>query len=184
LAESGIAAVLIAQRASVRRLLVARGCAIDEADDIIQEMWLKIEQARIGPVADPLAYLMRMAMNLATDRRIAAKRRAAREEGWSLVQPGGAEHPDPERSAVSAGELVRLEALLTSMPVRMARALMLYRVEGKSQAAIAQDLGMSVSGLEKLLARAYRHLVEFRKDAPESGAIGPAKGGDRSTFHG
>jgi RNA polymerase sigma-70 factor (ECF subfamily) len=183
-AEGGIAAVLIAHRGAVLRLLRARGCGAEEADDIVQEMWLRIDAVRIGPVADPLAYLMRMAMNLATDRRLAAQRRCAREAGWGMVQPGASEQPDPERSAISAGELARLQALLDSMPAHMRRALVLYRMEGRSQAQIAAELGMSVSGIEKVLARAYRQLVEFRTDTPAEGPGSPARPGDRSTFNG
>ena len=111
------------------------------------------------------AYLLRMANNLATDRQIAALRRSAREAGWHEVQPQGAEHPDPERQLVSADEWARLNALLGSMPEAMHRALVMFRVEGMRQQAIAEELGMSVSGVEKLLARAYRRLVEFRNDS-------------------
>jgi DNA-directed RNA polymerase specialized sigma24 family protein len=38
----------------------------------------------------------------------------------------------------------------------MATALRLYRVENRPQRAIAEQLGISVSGVEKLLQRAYR----------------------------
>jgi len=184
MADGGLAAVFMASRSAVRRLLFARNCPADEVDDILQDMWLKIEQARIGPVADPLAYLMRMAMNLATDRRIAALRRNAREHSWANLQPAGTEQPDPERIALSAGELARLQALLASMPDQMSRALVLFRIEGRSQGAIAAELGMSVSGVEKLLSRAYRKLVEFRKDAAADGPASRATPGDRSKFNG
>lgn len=184
MAEAGIAAIFLAQRALVRRLLLARTASADEADEILQDMWLRIEQARIGPVGDPLSYLMRMAMNLAADRRIAAQRRAARENAWSAHQPAGQDLPDPERHLISAGELARLEALLASMPDHMRRALILFRVEGRSQRAIAEELEMSVSGVEKLLARAYRQVIEFRNDIPAPGPDGRATPGDRSTFNG
>ena len=85
----GIAAVFLERRDLVRRLLVAQGSPPDQAEDILQDMWLKIGRARIGPVADPVAYLMRMATNLAADRRVAAHRRSTREAGFDshLVKP-------------------------------------------------------------------------------------------------
>ncbi|MGY2499272.1 sigma factor-like helix-turn-helix DNA-binding protein, partial [Klebsiella pneumoniae] len=46
------------------------------------------------------------------------------------------------------------------MPERMATALRLFRLEGVSQRAIADRLGISVSGVEKLLQRAYRKIEE------------------------
>jgi len=183
--EGGIWAVFLANRALVRRLLLARTGNAADAEDIVQEMWLRIEQARIGPVADPLAYLMRMANNLATDRQTAARRRSTREAGWHSLQPVGAEHPDPERQLVSADEWARLNALLGSMPEAMHRALVMFRVDGMRQQAIAEELGMSVSGVEKLLARAYRRLVDFRNDSKAVAASSRAGGADgRSTSNG
>ncbi|MBC2664033.1 RNA polymerase sigma factor [Novosphingobium flavum] len=182
--EAGIAAIFLANRAMVRRLLLARGIGADEADEVLQDMWVRIEQSRIGPVADPLSYLMRMATNLATDRRIAGQRRLVREDAWTSLQPVGHEVPDQERRLISASELARLEALLASMPVHMRQALVLFRVEGRSQRAIADILGMSLSGVEKLLARAYRQLVEFRNDHPASLPERRATPGDRSKSNG
>lgn len=164
MADAGLAAVFLANRALVRRLVLARTRDEAEAEEILQELWLRLESARVGPVGEPLAYLMRMATNLATDRQLAERRRLAREAAWGAVQAQGSEFPDAERQLVSAEELARLQALLGSMPERMYRALVLFRIEGCSQRQIAEALGMSVSGVEKLLARAYRQLVDFRLD--------------------
>jgi RNA polymerase sigma factor (sigma-70 family) len=170
-AEAGLRAIFLDRRPLVLRLLRARGMSVEEAEDVLQDLWLKLEQARPGPVSDPVAYLMRMATNLATDRRIAAARRTAREDAWGGLQPGGADLPDAEARMLSANELARLEALLGSMPERMRRALLMFRLEDRSQRAIAGELGMTVSGVEKVLARAYRQLIEFRKDGLSEGGL-------------
>ena len=107
MADSGIAAVFLANRVMVRRLLAARTGDPAEADDIIQEMWVRLETARVGPVGEPLAYLMRMALNLAADRQLAARRRLARDDAWVALQPGGADYPNAERSMASAEECAR-----------------------------------------------------------------------------
>lgn len=181
MAGSGIAAVFLANRTLVRRLLLARTRDEAETEDVLQEMWLRLETARVGPVGDPLAYLMRMAQNLASDRQIAAQRRAAREGSWVAVQPGSAELPDAERQLVSAEELARLQSLIGSMPERMHRALVLFRLEGRSHRAIAEELGMSVSGVGKLLVRAYRQLIDFRSNTlAAAGEPGSPARGDRS----
>lgn len=184
MAEAGIAAVFLANRNLVRRLLLARTRDEAETEDVLQELWLRLESARVGPIGDPLAYLMRMAMNLAADRQIASRRRTAREGSWLAAQPASAELPDAERQLVSAEELARLQSLIGSMPARMHRALVLYRLEGRSHRAIAAELGMSVSGVEKLLARAYRQLVEFRINTLAATRSEPASpGGGRRTSH-
>jgi len=183
MADSGIAAVFLANRVMVRRLLAARTGDPAEADDIIQEMWVRLETARVGPVGEPLAYLMRMALNLAADRQLAARRRLARDDAWVALQPGGADYPNAERSMASAEEWARLQSLLGAMPDHMHRALVRFRVEGRSQREIAQELGMSVSGVEKLLARAYRQLVQFREDTRDATAPGPASDSHRNATH-
>lgn len=165
MSESGIRAVFLARRATLRRLLLARLGDAAEADDVLQELWLRIEQARTGPVQDPAAYIMRMALNLATDRRIADRRREGRHSAWGSLQPESAEVPGQEQALMARNELARVQALLDSMPEAMRRALILFRLEGRSQRAIAEDLGMSLSGVEKLLARGYRQLVEFQRSA-------------------
>lgn len=165
MAESGIKAVFLTRRPSLRRLLLARLGDASEADDVLQEVWLRIEQARTGPVQDPAAYITRMALNLATDRRIADRRREGRNSAWSALQPDSGEMPGQEELLMARSELDRVQALLDSMPEAMRRALLLFRLEGRSQKQIAEELGMSLSGVEKLLARGYRQLVEFQRAA-------------------
>lgn len=180
----GLAAVFLANRVAIRRLLVARLRDGQAVEDLLQDLWLRLESGGIGPVGDPLAYLMRMALNLAADRRLAEQRRTAREAAWIALQPAGAEQPDQERRLASAEELARLQALLGSMPEQMHRALVMFRLEGRSQRVIAAELGLSLSGVEKLLARAYRRLIEFRMDTVAASRPDGAGRGNRSTPHG
>lgn len=60
---AGLRVVLAAGRTSILRLLTARLRDASEAEDVLQDMWLKLERAPTGPIAEPLAYLHRMAMN-------------------------------------------------------------------------------------------------------------------------
>ena len=155
-AEGGLRAVFLAQRAMLLRLLVARLGSRDDAEDALQDMWLRLEQLADQPIAQPAAFLYRIASNLATDRRIAGARRQARDGAWLEIQPGAGDLPDLERTLVARDALRVVEQAVDAMPERMARALRLYRIEGRSQRAIADELGISVSGVEKLLQRAYR----------------------------
>lgn len=138
------------------RLLTARLGSREEAEDAYQDLWLKVDGLIDQPIAEPAAFLYRAAANLATDRRIAAARRGAREMGWLEVQPGAAELPDAERVAIARDELRAVQAAIDDMPERMATALRLFRIERRPQRDIAAQLGISVSGVEKLLQRALR----------------------------
>lgn len=154
--EAGLRAIFLEQRTMLARLLTARLGSRDEAEDALQDMWLRIDQLADQPIAQPVAFLCRVASNLATDRRIAAARRGAREAAWLEDQPAADDLPDAERTLVMRDQLRAIEAAIAAMPERMATALRLYRIENRPQRAIAEELGISVSGVEKLLQRAYR----------------------------
>ena len=59
---SGLEAVFMENRAALLRFLRARGAA-EHAEDLLQEMWIKASAGASGPIADPLAYLYRVARN-------------------------------------------------------------------------------------------------------------------------
>lgn len=162
MSAAGLKAIFLERRQMMERLLRARTGSIEEAEDILQELWLRLEVVKPGPINDPAAYLFRTAMNLAIDRSISARRRRDREQAWAEVQPGSAEFPDQQAGLAAHQELARLQEHMQGMPANMVQALELFRLHGRSQREIAAHLGMSVSGVEKLLARAYRRLAEFQ----------------------
>lgn len=154
----GLAAAYLEQRHALLRLLSARLGSVSEAEDALQDLWLKIEGGTTGPVEHPAAYLFRMASNLATDRRVAAVRRGTLETAWDAVQPQPTEFPDSERLLLSRDALAHVETRIAAMPERMQAAYRLFRIEQIPQREIATQLGVSVSAVEKLLHRAYLHL--------------------------
>ena len=153
--ESGLRAVFLAERPLFLRLLVARLGNADEAEEVLQDLWLRLDSAAAGPIADPTAYLYRMANNMAIDRRRRAARRLDRDGAWSHSRPGASEHPDAERIMIARDRLAQVEAILARLPDRVATAFRLYRFEELPQKVIAERMNISVSGVEKLLYRAY-----------------------------
>ena len=147
-------ALFLDQRPMLIRLLVARLGSREEAEDVAQEMWLKLERLPDTPLDHAGAYLFRMAANLATDRRIAASRSNARDSAWLDAQPAADELPNIERAIIARQRLARLEATIAGMPDRMRAALRMFRVEELPQKLIADRLGITVSAVEKLLRRA------------------------------
>jgi RNA polymerase sigma-70 factor (ECF subfamily) len=156
---SGLSAILLADRGPLLRFLRARGAG-DDAEDILQELWVKVDRIEAdGPIADPRAYLFRMADNLMHDRVRASMRRANREQAWSEsgYDPAGQdESPSAERTLAARQRLRRVELALATLGERSQTIFRRFRVEGVSQARIAQEEGISVSAVEKHLQRAYR----------------------------
>ncbi|SEM76309.1 RNA polymerase sigma-70 factor, ECF subfamily [Sphingomonas gellani] len=155
--QGGLRAIFLAERTQFRRLLIARTGSADEAEEVLQELWLKLDHAA-GPVAEPVGYLFRMAANLATDRRRSATRREAREADWAGAQPDAQAHPGMERAMLARERLAEVESALTTMPPRVSTAFRLYRFEELPQKQVAERMGISVSRVEQLLHDAYRRL--------------------------
>lgn len=184
MSDDGLRGIFLTQRPMLLRMLTARLGSRDDAEDVLQDMWLRLDRLAAEPVAQPAAFLYRIAANLATDRRIASGRRTARDAAWLETQPAADEVPDMERQLVARSQWRVVEAAIADMPERMATALRMFRIEGQPQRAIAETLEISVSGVEKLLQRAYRiihdRLQQVDEDLPGPRRLGSGKGVDRA----
>jgi len=164
--------LFLASRPALLRFMQLRGASPDEAEDLVQDLYLKIEGLAVGPIAEPRAYLYRMADNLLLDRRRAAIRRARREERWSQDGPGSEASPgNPAAAAddalISQQQLHEVESALASLPGRTVEIFRRFRIDGERQKHIAADLGISVSAVEKHLQRAYEVVLAVKVQADE-----------------
>jgi RNA polymerase sigma-70 factor, ECF subfamily len=160
---------------SVHRYLTRMTSSHADADDLTQEtflrVWLNAASYRPG-TARLTTWLHRIAHNLAVDEL--RKRRTVQ-----FAAPGGTDADDEpsslaETAADPAAHLeatrtqARLDAALTRLPPNQRAALLLRQVQGFSQEEAAHVLGVSVSSLESLVARARRALrAHLLADAPE-----------------
>lgn len=58
---SGLKAGFVDERAALRRFLTTRTGREADADDVLQDMWMRLALGLSGPVGNPRAYLFRMA---------------------------------------------------------------------------------------------------------------------------
>lgn len=164
--------LFMASRPALLRFVQLRGVSADEAEDLVQDLYVKLEGLAVGPIAEPRAYLYRMADNLVLDRRRAAVRRARREELWSQTRPGSPDSPgDPTAAAddalIARHQLQIVESALARLPERTVEIFRRFRIEGERQKHIAADLGISVSAVEKHLQRAYEVVLAVKAQADE-----------------
>lgn len=162
----GMRQLLVEMRDELKRFMLSRQCDPAEVDDLLQDLFVKLTTAKTGPVGNPRAYLYQMANNLLLDRRRGRERQARRDDSWARSQFGQDLREDPaaspERVAIDRSLLAQVEAALGEMPERTADILRRYRLEGQSQKVIAEEIGISLSAVEKHLQRAYRALLELR----------------------
>jgi len=159
-------AALLEHRAALLRYFIARRVPPDEAEDILQDLVVKLESHASGPVAEPRAYLYRMAENLLCDRIRSEGRRRGREKAWVVAQSGATldadERPSPEQALIARERLALVSAALAALPERTLLAFRRYRIDGMPQRQIAGELGISLSAVEKHLQKAYQVVVEAR----------------------
>lgn len=173
--ETGLLQTFMHCRSDLLRYLRLRGALPDEAEDILQNLVLKLNEQGGNPIDQPRAYLYRMATNQFLLHRRGDARRRQRDEDWVDAQSDTVREIDPEPSAetrvIAAQQLSRLQAVINAMPERTARIFRLFRLENQSQKTIAGDLGISVSAVEKHLARAYVDILQARKNFDEEKGI-------------
>ncbi|MBX7502161.1 RNA polymerase sigma factor [Qipengyuania sp. YG27] len=164
--DSGLRKLAAEMRPQLVRFIVSRGCEPDEAEDVYQDLFVKLAGWRGGPVANARAYLFQMTNNLVRDLRRGARRQQGRDDGWARSQYGqdlmSDPQPTPEHTALDRDFLAKVERALAAMPPRTVEILRLYRVDGVGQKAIASRLDISLSAVEKHLQRAYRELQLVR----------------------
>ncbi|MEE4451143.1 RNA polymerase sigma factor [Novosphingobium resinovorum] len=163
---AGLEAAFLENRDKLVRFLRARGAG-DAAEDLVQDVWLRIAASRPGPVASPLSYLFRTADLLMIDRFRSARQSGARDRDWTDLNlgdpPGVSAEPSAERRVAAAQEAARVLALLDGLGPRVAAIFRRHRIEGAPQKVIAAELGVSLSTVESDLRVAYRALAEWRE---------------------
>ena len=162
----GLRAVLRDQRGAILRFLAARSGSADLAQDLFQELWLRLDNADQGPVANPVAYLMRAANNLMLDYRRGELRAWARDAAWLVSDNPAMQAPellaDPAPAAddmiAARQEAALMRRAIATLPPGARRALTLHRFDGLPHAEVAAVMGISRSGVEKHIAVAMKHL--------------------------
>ncbi len=145
---------------SVHRYLVRLTPSPADADELAQEtflrLWQRASSYRPGQVR-LTTWLHRIAHNLAVDR---FRRRHGEHTGLAepeaLAELDGAVTPDEQLALTRTGRL--LDRAIAALPANQRAALILCQVQGFSNRETAGILGLSVRGVESLIARARRSL--------------------------
>ena len=145
----------------LRRLLKSRGRSPDDIDDLMQEAFLRLQvYCRDHVVQHAEAFLVRTVLNLSAEQGRRARRAnvsPAADDLLNIIDPA------PSADEVLAGQqrLQRLMLGLQRLPPRSREVFLLHRSEGLSYLQIAAQLGISVSMVEKHVARAAFFLRDW-----------------------
>ena len=130
-----------------------RGRTEHEADDLVQEAWIRLEcYRREQPVDNTEAFLMRAALNLSID---AHRSRLSRGEEVTLDDVVLVDNrPSAEAVLLSRERLERLSVCLGRLHDKTRQIFLAHRIDGMSYQQIAKQHGLSVSAVEKHIAKA------------------------------
>jgi RNA polymerase sigma-70 factor (TIGR02957 family) len=145
------------------------GSAAD-AEDVLQEVWLRWADVRAEEVRDPRAYLVRMTTRLALNRlRTLARRREEYVGTWLpeplLTAPDVAQDVELADSVSTAMLLV-----LETLPPTERAVFVLREVFDVPYAEIAEAVGKSEPAVRQVASRARTHVAARRPRASVSAA--------------
>lgn len=167
-AKSGLLDAYLERRAALTRFFALRARSDDQAEDIVQDMFVKLQAMTpeaVAEVQSPAAFLYRLGSNIMLDRARGQGRRDKRDDDWA--RSGGAysvgdaiaDEPSAEDATWARLKLGRVIAAIQTLPINAQTAFRLHKLEGMTHAEAAQVMGMSRSAVEKYVSATLQHLL-------------------------
>ncbi|MEP6899178.1 MAG: sigma-70 family RNA polymerase sigma factor [Rhodanobacter sp.] len=145
----------------VRAVVLRRGVAPQDADDLVQEAFVRLETyTRKHEIRSQEAFLVTTAVNLSRDRARHRARVPVDDEGFDILSLADAA-PLPEDLLLSQERLRRAGSGLQRLDPQTRRCLLAKRLDGLTAAQIAERENLSVAAVEKRVARALLFLTQW-----------------------
>ena len=130
------------------------GCP-DSTADLVQDTYLRLlTRGKLPEYSDSRKYLTHIAKGLVIDLY---RRRRVESAYLELIEQEPIQVTgSPENYTIVVEALVEIDSLLKRLPIKARQALLMRQLEGKSYKMIAQELDVSVSSVEKYVAKALQ----------------------------
>ena len=137
------------------RFFVAQAVSRVEADDLLQETWLRIHKVRhtYHPGEPAIAWFYAIARHVRVDHYRKAMRTTIHQRELSEI-------PEPPAAAPPAGQRDELEALLAPLSSGEREVVEMLKVEGLSLEEVARATSSTVGSVKQKAHRAYKKLRE------------------------
>lgn len=140
------------------RARLVRRYGVQDAEDILQEAWLRLAPHQgIAGIRHPKALLLKIASNLAADKFGRRRRRdeaagdTVAAQGWNIELPS------------QADEMFAKQVVM-GLPQPLRDVFVLSRIKGLSNRQIAEQLGISPKTVEWRMTKALAHCTaQFRR---------------------
>jgi RNA polymerase sigma-70 factor (ECF subfamily) len=164
--SAAVAALVECIGPQLHRFFMAQYASRSDADDLLQETWLRIHRVRhtYRPGEPVLPWFYAIARRVRIDHYRKASRTTARERPLEEVSDVAAALPGEEAQAED------LETLLASLSESQREVIRMMKVAGMSLEEVARATSCSVGSVKQKVHRAYRHLRDTMN------AMDPKKG--------
>lgn len=165
---SPLLALCLAKRSDLVRFFTLRTGSSAEAEDVVQDMALKISGMDDSAIENPTAFLYRLGTNVMLDRLRSSRRTLARDDDYHKTFSSSghgeaqADSPSPDAALDARRRLARVMESVREMPPQCRRVFLMHKIEGLSYGDIAAALGVSRSAVEKHMMNALKRLAEHR----------------------
>jgi RNA polymerase sigma-70 factor (ECF subfamily) len=148
---------------SLRAYLRTQSPFAPDIDDVVQESFLRLWRVHMGqPVRYAKALLFKVARHLVIDtarrNHISPIDHVTDLAALSVIDDG---RPGPAEAACKREEVVLLAAAIDALPARCREILILRKLRGVPQKAIAAQLGLSEQTVQVQVSRGVRRCEEF-----------------------
>lgn len=152
-------------KSAVRRLhqaLNRRGWRRQDAEDVIQDAFLRMQAycSQGGEVRNSEAFLVRTALNLSINLRARGAEHVPVEQAVDDPALILGLAPSSDEVLVAEESLARVSMLIDRMTPRTREIFLLHYIDEYTYPQIARQLGISVSAVEKHMARAMLAMTE------------------------
>ncbi|WP_226637836.1 RNA polymerase sigma factor [Novosphingobium profundi] len=151
--------------AAAYRARAAHFCGRDEADDLVQEAYARVLDTQdFHAIQSPRGFVLTIVRNLALERLRRAN--VVRIDYLASLEALDVADPAPDAFMVSSGrsELRQLARIMESLPPQCGRVLHMRKIQGMAPGQIAEALSISLSTVEKHLAKGLALVTRARRD--------------------
>ncbi|MDB5462205.1 MAG: polymerase subunit sigma-24 [Phenylobacterium sp.] len=163
--QNPLLSTYLQRRADLVRYFRARLRSEEAAEDLVQDIYLKISSPPELEIGNPAAYLFRLGTNLMLDRLKVQRRAGRRETDWHGIHSsnaGGksiAEESPADEVADARQRLRRIIEVVNELPPPVREAFRLHKLEGLSHAEAARAMGVSRSSIEKYMMTCLKRIL-------------------------
>jgi RNA polymerase sigma factor (sigma-70 family) len=136
-----------------------RVASLAEAEDMTQEVFLRLSNAQRGEEETSAAYIFRIAANLVTDRARHDRVRRNFADAVRSDTGAGVDGFDPFRIVSARESISILWAAIQALPEPTQQIFILYRVENIPKQTIADNFGFHLRTVDKHISRALVFLA-------------------------